>query len=442
MRTFLIIWFGQLISLFGSQLTSFALGVWVYQYTGSVTQFALISFFTMLPGLVISPLAGALVDRWDRRWAMILSDSVAGLSTFGIALLLIAGQLQIWHIYLATTISSISSAFQWPAYVAATTLLVPKKHLSRASGMTQLSEALARLLSPICGGFLVIVIQLQGVILVDLATFLFALVTLLMVKFPKPKTRVTGKLGRGSLLQESIYGWSYIKARPGLMGLLMFFTISNFAVSTAEVLFTPLVLSFTSANVLGMVLSIGGSGMLIGSMVMSIWGGPKRRIYGVLGFELLLGLCIFLVGLRTSVNLITIGAFGAFFSIPIFQSSSNAIWQTKVAPDVQGRVFAIRRMIAFSSRPLAYLVAGPLSDRIFEPLMTVNGPLAGSIGQVIGTGPGRGIGLMFLVMGTLTMLATIIAYRYAPLRLVEDELPDAIIDPIGHEGVAKLSRVE
>ena len=431
MRTFFVVWFGQLISLFGSQLTSFALGVWVYQNTDSVTQFALISFFTMLPGLVISPLAGALVDRWNRRWVMILSDSVAGLSTLCIALLVVTGQLQIWHIYLATSISSLSSAFQWPAYIASTTLLVPKKHFSRASGMTQLSQALALLLAPMCGGFLVILIQLQGVILLDFATFLLAMLTLLIVKFPKPKTTTAGKLGKGSLVKESIYGWRYILARPGLIGLLMFFAISNFAASTAEVLFIPLVLSFTSANVLGIVVSIGSSGMLIGSLFMSIWGGLKRRIYGVLGFSILLGLGIFLVGVKTSVVLITVGVFMAFFTIPMTNSSSNAIWQTKVALDVQGRVFAIRRMFAWSSRPLAYLVAGPLADKIFEPLMIVDGPLASSIGQLIGTGPGRGIGLMFMVMGIFTMLTTIIAYQYAPLRLVEDHLPDAIIDPIG-----------
>ncbi|GCL39999.1 major facilitator superfamily MFS_1 [Sphaerospermopsis reniformis] len=424
MKTFFAVWFCQFISLFGSQLTSFVLGIWVYQSTSSVTQFALISFFTMLPGLVISPLAGALVDRWDRRWAMIISDSVAGLSTFGIVLLLITGQLEIWHIYFATTISSISNAFQWPAYGAAITLLVPKQYLSRANGMIQLSEAVAQLLSPICGGFLVILIQLQGVIFLDLATFLFALVTLLIVKFPKPETTSAFKHGKGSLLQESIYGWNYIRVRPGLMALLIFFTISNFAVSTSEVLFTPLVLSFTSEKNLGMVLSIGGSGMLIGSLVMSIWGGLKRLIYGVLGFEFLLGVGIFLVGMRTSIILVTIGGFIAFFSIPMFQSASNAIWQTKVAPDVQGRVFAIRRMVAWSSRPLAYLTAGLLAERVFEPLMTVNGLLAGSIGKIIGTGTGRGIGLMFIVMGILTMLITIIAYQYAPLRLVEDELPD------------------
>ena len=429
MKTFLIVWLGQLVSLTGSQLTSFALGVWVYQITGSVTQFALISFFAMLPGLVIYPLTGALIDRFDRRWAMLFSDSLAGVSTFIIALLVVTGQLQIWHIYLATVISSISSSFQWTAYSAATTLLVPKNHLIRASGMTQLSVSLARLISPICGGFLVLVIQLQGVILLDLATFLFALFTLLIVKFPQPKITPAGKLGNGSLVQESMYGWGYIKARPGLMGLLMFFTVSNFSVSTTEVLFTPLVLSFASVNILGIVLSIGGAGMLISSGIISIFGGVKNRIYSIFVAEFMLGLCIFLMGMKNSVTLIMIGVFMAFFCIPIFESSSNAIWQTKVEADIQGRVFSIRRMFAWSSRPFAYLVAGPLADGIFEPLMTTNGFFAGSIGQIIGTGQGRGIGLMFIIMGSFAMMTTVIAYRYTPLRLLEKTLPDVKIEP-------------
>lgn len=424
MRTFFIIWFGQLISLFGSQLTSFALGIWVYKNTGSVTQFALISFFAILPALIISPIAGALVDRWNRRDAMIFSDCVAGLSSFGIALLMLAGQLQIWHIYLATIINSMSNAFQWPAYRATTTLLVPKKHLGRASAMTQLSEALAQLLSPTFAGFLLISIQIQGVILVDLATFLFAFATLLIVKFPKPNTTVVRTLSNGSLLEESTYGFRYIQARPGLMGLAIFFSIMNLTFCTAEVLLTPLVLSFSSVKDLGLILSIGGIGMLVGSIVMSIWGGPKPRICGILGSQLLVGISIFLMGITTSDILITFGRFSIFFAAPICAGSSNAIWQTKVAPDVQGRVFAIRRMFAWSTRPLAYLLAGPLAEKVFEPLMADNGLLARSVGQVIGTGSGRGIGLIFMLMGSFIVLFTIVAYRYEPLRFVENELPD------------------
>jgi MFS transporter, DHA3 family, macrolide efflux protein len=428
MRVFILIWFGQLVSLLGSALTGFALGVWVYQRTGSVTQFALISLFAQLPTIVISPVAGVFVDRWNRRWAMILSDSGAGLGTLAIALLFATGRLEVWHIYLLTAFISAFSAFQWPAYSAATTLLVPKQHLARASGMTQLGEAIAQLISPILGGLLIVTIQLQGIILLDFVTFLFSLVTLLIVRFPDTKTTTDGTAKKIVLLQDAAYGWTYIITRPGLLGLLIFFAANNFLAGVVTVLFTPLVLSFTSATVLGTIVSVGGIGLLAGSLVISTWGGPPRLICGLLGFELLGGLCILVAGLRTSVPILALAAFLFFFGMAIINSCSQAIWQRKVALEVQGRVFAVRRMIAWSSQPLAYLIAGPLTDRVFEPLMAPNGLLANSIGQIIGVGPGRGIGLLFIVMGALTILTTIAAYQYPPLRLVENELPDAIAD--------------
>ncbi|MBW4635042.1 MAG: MFS transporter [Iphinoe sp. HA4291-MV1] len=429
-QVFILIWFGQLISLIGSGLTSFALGIWVYQRTGSVTQFTLISLFTTLPHILISPLAGALVDRWNRRWAMLLSDSGAGISTLVIALLLLAGRLEVWHIYLVIATSSAFKAFQWPAYAAATTQLVPKKHLGRASGMVQAAEAAAELLSPVLAGGLVVTIQLQGVIFIDVATFVFSLVTLLFVRFPEAKITLEGKEGTGSLWREAIYGWIYITAQPGLFGLLIFFAGSNFLTGVVSVLVTPLVLAFTSVAMLGTLLSFAGSGMLVGSLVMSIWGGVKRPIYAVLSFSLLGGLCILLAGLRPSVPVFFFTGFLYFFTVPIINGSSQVIWQTKVAPDVQGRVFAVRRMIVWSSLPLAYLVAGPLADHFFEPLLAIDGPLAGSIGRLLGVGPGHGIALLFVVMGVLTVLATVAGYMYPPLRLVEDELPDALADSV------------
>jgi MFS family permease len=426
MRVFILIWSGQLVSIIGSGLTGFALGVWVYQRTGSVTQFALISLSTTLPFIAISPLAGVLVDRWNRRWVMILSDSGASLSTLAIALLLVTGRIQTWHIYLGTAVSSTFSAFQWPAYMATTTLLVPKQHLGRASGMTQMGQALAQLISPMLAGILLGIIQLQGIILLDFATFLFALISLLLVRFPNVKTTAAGEAGKGSLLRSAAYGWSYITARPGLLGLQIFFSASNFLVGVVEVLTTPLVLSFASPAVLGTILSIGGTGMLVGSLVISTWGGPSRHINNVFGFTLLGGLCILVAGLRPSVPLLAVAAFLFFFGLPIINGSSQVIFQKKVAPDVQGRVFALNGAITGASLPLAYVVAGPLADQVFEPLMAANGPLAGSIGQFIGVGSGRGIGLLFIVMGTLTILLTLAAYQYPRLRLVETELPDAI----------------
>lgn len=429
-RTFLLIWFGQLTSLTGSGLTGFALGVWVYQGTGSVTQFALISLFTSLPGIVFSPIAGALVDRWDRRHAMMLSDAGAGMCTLSIVLLLLLGKLEVWHIYIAMAASSTFSAFQWPAYSAATTLLVSKENLGRASGMVQISEAVAQIVSPVLGGALMEVIGVQGVILLDFATFLFAVFTLLIVRIPKPKTTAEGKAGQGSLLREATYGWKYIRARAGLLGLLLFFAATNFATGIVQVLFTPLVLSFTTATVLGLLLSFGGLGFLIGSLTMSVWGGPKRRIYGILGSNLLMGAVLFAAGFPPRAWILGAAAFLFFFSLPITNGCSQAIWQSKTAPDVQGRVFSMRRMIAWASLPLAYLVAGPLADQVFEPLLAEDGCLASSVGQIIGVGVGRGIGLLYIALGFMILMVTLVAYLYPRLRQVEIELPDFIMDGV------------
>jgi MFS transporter, DHA3 family, macrolide efflux protein len=426
MKVFYLVWFGQMISMIGSSLTGFALGIWVYQQTHSITQFSLVSLSLVLPIILVSPIAGALVDRWNRRWVMILSDSGSGLSTLMIAILLATNHLEIWHIYLATALSSTCSAFQWPAYKASITMLVSQQHLGRANGMVQLGQALGQLIAPVLGGVLLVFIQLRGIVLVDFCTFLFALIPLLIVRFPNPKDTVSEDSEKKPLLRSIVDGWQYISDRSGLRGLLIFFAVSSFIEGIVEALFTPLVLSFASEIELGTILSIGGMGMLIGSLVVSTWGGSQRHILNVLGFTLLGGLSIVAAGMRTSVGLVAVAAFLFFFGLPISNSSSQVIFQKKVSPHIQGRVFALTGTIATSSLPLAYLVAAPLAEKIFEPLMSSNGLLSGSFGQMIGVGSGRGIGLLFIILGILTILITIAAYQYPRLRFVDDELPDAI----------------
>lgn len=427
MRVFTLIWLGQVISLTGSELTSFALAVWVYQRTGEVTQYALISLFTLLPSIVLAPIAGALIDRWDRRWAMILSDLASGLSTVVIAVLLFMGQLEIWHIYLATGASSILRAFQVPAYATLPALLAPKEQQGRASGMIQIGQAVAQIAAPAVAGVLVLLIGISGVIFIDFVSFLFALATLLVARVPRPPATSDGARGRGSLLRESAYGWHYIVQRPGLLGLLAFFGLTNFVTSLVQVLITPLVLSFASPTVLGSVLSFAGTGMLLGSIAMGVWGGPKRRIHGVLGFSILQGIALLIGGVQQNAAAIAVAAFVFLFGLPIVRGSSQVIWQIKVAPDVQGRVFAVRHMLALSPIPLAFLVAGPLADRVFEPLLATGGSLSGSLGQLYGVGPGRGLGLLFSMLGVVTIIMVIVGYLYPRVRLVEDELPDTII---------------
>jgi DHA3 family macrolide efflux protein-like MFS transporter len=428
MGIFIVVWLGQLVSLVGSGLTSFTLGVWVYERTGSVTQYALIGLSAVLPSIALSPFAGALADRWNRRWVMILSDTGAALSTLVMALLFFTGKIEIWHIYLAAGASAAFGAFQWPAYSATTTLLISKQNLGRANGMIQLGRAASEILAPTLAGVLMLSIKVQGVLLIDFATFLFAVTTLLFVRFPEPRVATTGEQSKSSLWHEATYGWRYIAARPGLVGLMGFFAIVNFLWGTVGAVITPMILGFTSSGVLGAIISTAGGGLLVGSLVMSAWGGPKRRINGILYFELLSGLCFLLIGLRPLAWLVAVGAFGAHFTIAIISGSNQAIWQSKVPPDAQGRVFAAQQVLGTSTRPLAYLVAGPLADRLFEPLLAIGGPLAGSVGQIVGLGPGRGIGLMFVTMGALKMMVTLGSYLYPRIRLVEDELPDAILD--------------
>ncbi|HSF81855.1 MAG TPA: MFS transporter [Anaerolineales bacterium] len=428
MRTFSIVWFGQLVSTLGSGLTGFALGVWVFQETGSVTLFALNLLAYAVPNLLVSPLAGALVDRWDRRRVMIMSDTGAGLSTLAIALLWMAGSLEVWHIYLATVVNSTFSAFQWPAYSAATSLLVPKRHLGRAGGMVQIGEAISQLISPAVAGALFVTSGLQAIVLIDFATYLFAILTLSFIRFPQPKETVEGASGKGALLKEAGYGWRYILARPGLLGLLGVFAATNFLTGMMSPLLPPLLLKMTSPDMMGYLSSIVGVGMLLGTVLMSAWGGPQRRVHGVLGYMAIGGLFISLLGMRPSLPLMAVGGFGMMFVMPIINGSSQAIWQSKVAADVQGRVFAVRRMIAWSMIPLAYILAGPLADRVFEPLLLADGPLASSLGVLMGVGPGRGTGLLIVIMGLLSALVAIGGYLNPRVRLVEDELPDAIPD--------------
>lgn len=422
---FIVTWFGQVVSLVGSGLTSFALGVWVFERTGSPTLFAFIGLFAVLPKVIFSPFAGALADRFDRRKVMILADTGAGLSTLFIALMLFSSRLELWHIYLSAAASSLCGTLQWPAYTAAVTQLVPQKHLGRANGMNQFGRAAAEIFSPLLAGVLVMTIQLEGVILIDVATFVFAMLSLLMVRFPRLE-RAPAQDGLAAFKDDLTFGWRYILARGGLLNLLFFQVTVNFIWGMVGALIVPMILSFTSSDKLGAIITIAGTGMLIGSILMTAWGGPKRRIKGVITFELLSGICFILMGLRPEFWLVAVGVFGAHVTIAIVFGSNQALWQTKIEPKNQGRVFAAQQMFASLASPLAYLLAGPLAEVIFEPLMASSGAFSQELGPYLGSGEGRGIGLMFVLMGLVKIMVSVWGYLNPRIRLIEDELPDAV----------------
>ncbi len=435
MRTFLLIWFGQAVSLLGSSLTEFALGVWVYQSTGSIAQFAFVQVFNYLPRLIFSPFAGPLVDRWNRRWAMILSDSVTGIAALIIMALIRNDSLLVWHIYLGVAVSSIFNSFQWPAYMAAIGQLVPPEHLSRANGMSQVSRATAKILGPTLAGVLVVNMGINNVLVIDFATFLFALGTLVIARFPDVEDTPTNELAYGDrataqleqLWQEMTSGWDYIVQRSGLLKLTLFLGVTYLSEGILQVVFWPLILSLGSSQDLGFILSIGGCGMLFGSVAASAWGGPKRRVYGIFTFVCFQGICLCFGGLQNSLVAAGIAAFGYLFARPFVLSFNHTIWHHKIPTKLQGRVFALQRAIECGLMILTYLSAGPLVDGFFEPMMAPGGLLANTIvGKIVGVGDGRGIALLFALLGLMNIVAVAIAYRTPRLRRVEKELPDAI----------------
>jgi len=438
MRTFYIIWFGQLISALGSGLTGFALGVYVYQTTKSTTAFALSILAFTVPGVFFSPVAGALVDRFPRRWMMILSDTGAGLTTLVIFLLFVNNNLEIWHIYAANFFGGLFNTFQWPAQSAATTMLVPQSQLGRAGGLVQIGDALSQLVSPAIAGILFVTWGMSSVILIDFITFGFAVGTLLLIKIPEPVRSAEEQQSRKSISKSIRFGLDYIRARRGLFYLLMYFASINLLFNMIGPLWTPLLLNLGTPDTAGLVGSVVGLGMLVGTLVMSAWGGPKRRVYGVVLSGMWMGAMLLLLGLPASIPLVAISGFLAMLVLPIMNASSQALWQSKTDPDVQGRVFSVRRMLAQFTVPIGILLSGPLVDGVFEPLMAPGGGLANTfVGQIMGTGQGRGLALLFVCVGLTLLIASLIALSNPRLRNVDSEVPNVKIRVQSEEAAAQ-----
>lgn len=428
MNKFYTIWAGQVLSTLGSNLTGFAVGLWLYQQTGSATLFSLYLFVLILPSVLLSPFLGVLVDRLDRKKTMLLADIGSGVMTATLALVMYFDVLQIWHLFVLSALSSAFSAMQRPAYSAAISLLVPKDKLGKAAGLVQLSLGTAQVAAPLLGGILILSIGLEGIIALDFASFLFAMVTLALVKFPPTPKSTEGIEAKGRFLQEVGFGFHYLKRRPGLLRLLFFMAGINFAVGIVYALATPAVmLSFDNDTVvLGSLLSMAGVGMLSGSVLISLWGGPRYKVSGILIFSLLTGVGILLVGLEPRSPVLLSGfIFLVLFGSPVVAGCSQAIWLRKVSFDVQGKVFGVRQMVASSSAPIAYLLAGPLADKVFEPLMTQPQGVADVLSTLTGAGPGAGMRLMFIFAGCGLCLMVLWAWRNRHIRCVEADLPDA-----------------
>jgi MFS family permease len=380
-----------------------------------------------LPYLLIIPLAGVMVDRYNRKLMMMVSDLAAGLGTVAILILSATGHLEVWHFYLVNVIIGLGNAFQWPAYSAAITTMVPKEQYGRANGMVSFIQAGPGVVAPLLAGALLPVIGLNGILLIDVVTFLFAIGALMIVHVPPPTQTMDGQEGKGSFWREATFGFKYIFKRPSLLGYVLLLFTANTFLGFPNSVHVPMILLRTnnSSLILGAAETAGAISWTLGSVLMSVWGGPKRRMHGaLLGW---IGYCLFgniIFGLGTSLNVwipaIIIAGFGSNIGI----ATSQAILQTKVAPDVQGRVFSARRMLTWFPDTFTPIIGGLLADKIMEPAMRSQGWFAKTFGWMVGTNPGSGMALIMIIFGGLTILTMSAGYLFPKIRNLEDLMPD------------------
>jgi len=427
LKGFILIWVGQFFSMTGSFMTSFALGIWAWEKTGSAQAMAMVGVFTFAPLIIVTPFVGVLVDRWNRKLVMMLSDFGAVLATVTVLVLHLTNNLEIWHIYTTTAFASAFQAFQWPAYSAVTTLMVSRKHYSRASGIISMVENSSNILAPVLAGSLVGMIGVRGIFLVDIFTFIIAIITLLFVAVPKITVEKT-PFDLHQFWQEITFGFRYIFTRPGLLGLQLIFFGANFMTVIGWAVVSPMVLARTSGNaqILGFVESFAAVGGLVGAVFLMIWGGPKKLVLGIFIGWMLSGLFgRFLMGLSTSYWVWMVSVFLLAFFMPTVNGCNQAIWQRKVPPDKQGRVFSVRRFIAQITIPLSMGISGWLAEDVFEPAFAhSNGWGSQYFSSIFGTGPGAGLSMMIAISGVLVALVGLSGFTLKKTLIVEDELPD------------------
>lgn len=365
---FFTIFAGQAISLFGSSLVQFALVWYLTRQTGSATVLATATLVAMLPQILLGPFAGALIDRWNRRLVMIFADGLIALATLVLAGLFWAGAVQIWQIYAILLIRSLGGAFHWPAMSASTSLMVPKEQLSRVAGANQTLQGLLGIVAPPTGALLIGVLPTQGVLLIDVFTALAAILPLFFIAIPQPLLTEAAPGEKKSYWQDVRAGLRYVAAWPGLLAILVMAVLINFLLTPTGALMPLLVTRYfgLGALELGFTDTLWGVGMIAGGLLLSLWGGFKRRIatslLGILG----IGLGVIITGLAPADKFwLALTGMGLSGMAQVFANGPlQAVIQSSVKPEMQGRVMSLINSGATAMTPLSLAVAGPLSDAI------------------------------------------------------------------------------
>lgn len=414
---FFILWIGQLFSTIGSGLTVFALGIYVFKQTQSVTSFTMILLSIFLPAFLIKTFAGVFADRFDRRTMMIIGDCGASLGTIFILSMMYYDTDGLWYIYFGIALSSIFNGIQEPAYKASVTDLLSKEQYGKASGLMQLASSSQYLISPFLAGLILFYFNIKTIFIIDIFTFIFAISTIVWVRNVIGKTKINKS--NQSFFDDLKDGFVEFYHNKGIVWLVGITMVVLFFVGLLQSLLVPMLLSLVNEKTTGAIQSIAVSGMIVGSLLISIWGS-KSGYVKILAISLFLsGIFFSLIGMSTNILFITIAGFFFFGSLPFVNTSIEVLIRKKVDNKKQGRVWSIISVITYLGSIIAFAVSGFLADKIFNPMLDINGVLSQSIGSIIGVGEGRGIGFMFVISGICISIISISLFKNREINRLE-----------------------
>lgn len=416
-KKFLLLWSGEFVSAIGSGLTSFGLGIYIFEQTGKASAMAFVILLSFVPSLLLSPIAGVLADRYDRRILMVLGDSLSVVGLVYILICLLQGEAQVWQIGIGVTISSVFSSLLDPAYKATITDLLSEDQYSKASGLVQMAGSSKYLISPIFAGFLLTFSDIKLLLVIDICTFFVtAASTLIVRKGLGSKKYKQAK----SFILELKEGWTAVSDNKGVLILVMMASVLTFFLGFIETLSLPMILSFSDSSVAGTLETISASGMLVSSMLIGVIS-IKKGYVKMLSISLFCeGIFMAAFGFRENIVLIGISGFLFFAMMPFANTSLDFLVRTNIENSVQGRAWALIGLISQFGFVVAYAISGVLADYVFTPLLLENGVLADSVGKMIGTGTGRGTGFLIITAGLLLCVTAIILNNFESIKKLEN----------------------
>ncbi len=417
LKSFIILWLTQSFSTLGSAMTNFALVIWLYSSSGSALSTAMLTVCSYAPYVIMSIFAGALSDKWNKKATMLVCDSIAAACTVTVLILLKTGNLEIWHLYILNAVNGLMNTVQQPASDVASTLLTPKEHYQKTSGMRSFSNSLVSILTPVFASAMVGFAGVESVIAFDLITFAAAfLVLLLFIKIPETENE---QVKSESLLKTAKDGLSYLKTNKGIWWLIMSMAAINFIASIYEAALSPMILSVANETALGIVNACIGAANFVGSIIAVFFPAPKSRIRVIFNCLLFsMSTENFFLAFGKSTFWWSFGGILGWIVIPLMNANMDVIMRSKIPTDMQGRVYSARNTLQFFTIPIGYFLGGLLVDKFFEPFMA--GVSSDSIlVRLFGSGKGSGAALLFFVIGILGVLVCLIFRRVRYIRELE-----------------------